>query len=181
MQTAMMEVFGAIKAFIGFTADDADNLRAIAPIFAEHGGAITDAFYVKLAADPEQAKLIEGRVDTLKRTHRRWMDELFGGTYDEAYFDNRWRIGLTHVRVGVRPWWVEAVTSFLRTEGMALLMNALPDQGARVRSSQALLKILDIDLMIINLAYSDERLERLVQFTGMSRKLIERCVSQGRS
>jgi hypothetical protein len=30
--------------------------------------------------------------------------------------------------------------------------------------------------MIINLAYSQETIDRLSQFTGMSRKLIERCV-----
>ena len=29
--------------------------------------------------------------------------------------------GSDAVRVGVRPWWVEAVTSFLRCEGLALL------------------------------------------------------------
>lgn len=56
---------------------------------------ITDAFYVKLGADPEQSRLIEGRVDARKRTHNRW--------------------------------WVEAVTSFLRTEGLGLLTNEIVD------------------------------------------------------
>ena len=164
------------KDFIGFTEVDVASLRAIAPIFAAHGSAITDAFYAKLGADPEQSKLIEGRVDALKRTHHRWLAELFAGDYGEAYFNNRWKIGLAHVRVGVKPWWVEAVTSFLRTEGLGLLTDQIADAGQRTRSVQALLKILDIDLMIINLAYSEETIDRLVTFTGMSRKLIERCV-----
>jgi len=169
-------IFQEIKDFIGFTEVDVANLRAMAPIFAVHGPAITDAFYVKLAADPEQSKLIEGRVDALKRTHHRWLAELLAGDYDAAYFDNRWKIGLAHVRVGVKPWWVEAVTCFLRTEGLGLLTSAIADAGQRTRSVQALFKILDIDLIIINLAYSAETIDRLVQFTGMSRKLIERCV-----
>jgi Protoglobin len=169
-------VFQEIKNFIGFTDDDVASLKAMAPIFAAKGGAITDLFYVKLAADPEQSKLIEGRVEALKRTHNRWMSELFAGTYGESYFNDRWRIGLTHVRVGVKPWWVEAVTSFLRTEGLGLLTSEMADPAERTRSVQALIKILDIDLMIINLAYSDETIDRLSQFTGMSRKLIERCV-----
>ncbi len=169
-------VFQELKDFIGFTEVDVASLRSLAPIFAVHGAAITDAFYVKLGADPEQSRLIEGRVDALKRTHNRWMVELFAGDYGGDYFDNRWKIGLTHVRVGVRPWWVEAVTSFLRTEGLGLLTNEIVDVGQRTRSVQALVKILDIDLMIINLAYSAETIERLTQFTGMSRKLIERCV-----
>ncbi|MBK7827387.1 protoglobin domain-containing protein [Nannocystis sp.] len=169
-------VFQEIKTFIGFTDVDVAALQAIAPIFAAHGAAITDLFYVKLERDPEQSKLIEGRVEALKRTHNRWMAELFAGEYGEAYFNDRWRIGLAHVRVGVKPWWVEAVTSFLRTEGLGLLTNEISDPAQRTRSVQALVKILDIDLMIINLAYSQETIDRLSQFTGMSRKLIERCV-----
>jgi truncated hemoglobin YjbI len=49
-------------------------------VFAAHGAAITDQFYQRLAANPEQARMIEGRVDALKRTHNRWMSELFAGT-----------------------------------------------------------------------------------------------------
>ncbi len=169
-------IFQEIKDFIGFTEDDVAALRTLAPIFATHGAAITDLFYVKLAADPEQSKLIEGRVESLKKTHNKWMSQLFAGEYGEAYFDDRWRIGLTHVRVGVKPWWVEAVTSFLRTEGFGLLTRELADPAQRTRSVQAMIKILDIDLMVINLAYSQETIDRLSQFTGMSRKLIERCV-----
>lgn len=170
------EIFQEIKNFIGFTDRDVEALRSIAPIFAADGAAITDLFYVKLARDPEQKALIEGRVEALKRTHNRWMAELFAGKYGGAYFDNRWKIGLTHVRVGVRPWWVEAVTSFLRTEGLGLLTDKIDDPGQRTRAVQALVKILDIDLMIINLAYSQETIDRLSKFTGMSKKLIERCV-----
>lgn len=175
-----MVVFDRIKAFIGFGAEEAATLRTLAPLFAAHGAAVTDGFYVKLAADPEQAALIAGRVEGLKKTHARWLAELFAGEYGEAYFRGRWQIGLTHVRVGVRPWWVESVTSYLRSEGISLLTAQIEDPDLRVRASQALIKILDIDLMIINLAYADDRLERLVGFTGMSRKLIERCVSQGK-
>jgi hypothetical protein len=169
-------IFQEIKNFIGFGDDDVVALRALAPVFAARGAALTDAFYVKLAQNPEQSKLIEGRVESLKRTHNRWMAELFSGEYGDAYFQDRWKIGMTHVRVGVRPWWVEAVTSFLRTEGVALLAGEIADPAQRTRSAQALVKILDIDLMIINLAYADDTIDRLSNFTGMSRKLIERCV-----
>lgn len=178
MTNETLAVFQEIKDFIGFTDDDVASLRAIAPIFAVSGAAITDMFYVKLERDPEQRKLIEGRVEALKRTHNRWMAELFAGEYGEAYFNDRWRIGMAHVRVGVRPWWVEAVTSFLRTEGLGLLTVEIADPTQRIRSAKAMVKILDIDLMIINLAYSQETVDRLSQFTGMSRKLIERCVVQ---
>jgi hypothetical protein len=177
--TDATEIFAAIKRFIGFDAEDVARLQAMAPLFATHGRILTDRFYEKIGAEPEQAALIAGRVDALKQTHLRWMGELFAGDYGERYFADRWRIGLAHVRVGVRPWWVEAVTSFLRSEGLALLSEHVADPDERARDARSLLKILDIDLMIINLAYADDRVDRLCRFTGMSRKLIERCIAQG--
>ena len=41
------------------------------------------------------------RVDALKQTHATWLAQLFAGPHDERYFDDRWRIGLVHVRVRV--------------------------------------------------------------------------------
>lgn len=177
--TGDLERFVQLKEFIGFGADDARNLRALAPLFEAHGAAVTDGFYKRLAATPDTAPLIEGRVDKLKQTHRRWMASLFQGEYEQPYFEERWRIGMTHVRVGIPPWWVEAVTSYLREAGVGLIAGNFPGVEGVARG-QSYLKILDIDLWIINLAYNDERLARLSNFTGMSRKLIERCVLQGK-
>lgn len=169
----------ALKDFIGFEESDADNLRALAPIFERHGPTLTDAFYAKLALVPETARLIDGRVDALKQTHAQWMRELFAGEYGDAYFERRWKIGLTHVRVGVPPHYVEAVVSFLRTESEHALKGEFSDPAALVAHHASLVKILDLDLMIINLAYAEERVDRLCSFTGMSRKLIERCIARG--
>lgn len=172
------ELYGQLKVFIDFSAQDAENLRSLAPLFATHGAAVTDEFYRRLTANPEAAPLIEGRVEQLKQTHIRWLMSLFAGEYEQPYFEERWRIGLTHVRVGIPPWWVEAVTSFLREAGLGLITKESPGPEGVARG-QSFLKILDVDLWIINLAYNDERLARLSSFTGMSRRLIERCVLQG--
>ena len=173
------DVFVSLKEFLGFGAEDAANLRALAPLFAAHGGAVTDAFYAKLEATPETAAIIAGRVDALKRTHARWMGELFAGDYGPAYLENRWKIGLAHVRAAVPPHYVEAVVSFLRTESERLILAHVADPAQAAAQHASLIKILDIDLMIINLAYLDERVDRLCKFTGMSRKLIERCIQKG--
>lgn len=171
--------FSQLKEFIGFGREDIEHLRALAPVFKTHGAAITDSFYARLAANPDTAPLIEGRVDTLKQTHMRWLESLFQGEYGDIYLEERLRIGLVHVRVGIPPWWVEAVTSFLRTAGLDLITRTFPGPEG-VALGQSYLKILDIDLWLINLAYNDERLTRLCNFTGMSRKLLERCVAQGK-
>ena len=177
--SVQMEVFEKMKGFIDFDDKDIQHLKALAPLFAKHGGSITDQFYTTLGNYPETAKLIEGRVDMLKATHRRWMSELFLGEYGEAYFQNRVRIGLAHVRIKLDPFYVEGVMSFLRTSGLLAIREEFKDVDMACSHATSFLKILDLDLLIINLAYGDERMDRLTKFTGMSRKLLERCVSMG--
>ncbi len=175
---ANSSVFADLKSFIDFGDEDVENLKSLRPIFAEHGAGLTDRFYEKIAAVPETAALIEGRVEALKETHGRWMDELFAGDYGDAYFERRWKIGLTHVRVNVPPHYVEAVVSFLRAESEHLLARELEDASRVAKVHASVLKILDIDLMVINFAYAAERIDRLCKFTGMSKKLIERCIEK---
>lgn len=179
--TTQAQLFSDLKQFIGFTDADAANLRRLAPLFADHGAAVTDAFYERLAGNQETEAMIAGRVDRLKTTHKRWMSELFAGDYGDDYLANRWKVGLTHVRAGIKPHWVDAVASFLRAAGTELIERHVDDPDQRIACTQSYLRILDLDMMLVNLAYGEERLDRLSQFTGMSRKLIERCVLQNKA
>lgn len=171
-----IDLFEKLKAVVDFGPDDAKNLVALAPVVDKHGGTITDAFYEKLAKTPETAKLIEGRVDELKKTHGVWMRSLVAGDYGPSYFESRWRIGMTHVRVGLDPYWVESVMSFIRTamvEALAKETSSTEELAARQASFT---KVCDLDLMIINLSYAEDRLDRLTEFTGLKRGLIENII-----
>jgi hypothetical protein len=161
--------------------DDADkkNLVSLAGIFEKHGPGITDKFYANLGQNPTTAALIEGRVDALKATHRVWMMELFSGEYGEAYFERRRRIGEVHVRIGLPPQFVEGVMSFIRGEGEAAIHAEIADKGEASAKVKSLMKILDLDLLVINLAYAEERIDLMCKITGMSRSLIENLIRQG--
>lgn len=175
-----MTTYEKMKEFIGFGPQDAENLKLLGPVFAKHGPGLTDGFYATLDRYPETASIIEGRVDGLKRTHAQWMKELFDGDYGPAYFERRMRIGLVHVKVGIEPHFVEGVMDVIRTGGLAAIFAEMDDKSQAIACSQSLLKLLDLDLMIINLAYGEERLERLTAFTGFSRKLIENCIKKAK-
>lgn len=164
------------KRFIGFSEADRDRLVSLAPVFAQVGPAVTDRFYTILGEFPETARMIEGRVDLLKTTHARWMSGLFGGEYGDEYANERMRIGKTHVRVGLDPSYVEGVMCMLRTEGVAAISAVYPDSRVAADYISSYLRILDLDLFIINHAYAEERLDRLSRFTGMKRVLIENVI-----
>jgi hemoglobin-like flavoprotein len=170
------EVYDEMKRFLGFGAEDAENLKALRPILGRHQQAITEHFYEALGRFPETAKLIAGRVDALKRTHGAWFNDLLAGDYGPAYLESRWRIGMAHVRIGMSPYWVEVVMSIVRQMAVAALANEIRDPQELGRKCASLLKVLDLDLLIINLAYQDDRMDRLARFTGMKRALIENVI-----
>lgn len=168
--------FEKLKEFIHFDDLDATRLHALDPIVQKHGGDITDAFYDTLGETEETAGIIDGRVDALKKTHRRYLGELTAGDYGEAYFDSRARIGQVHVQMGIDPRFVEGVMSTIRTGMLAALATELDDPVELAAHTSSFIKICDLDLAIINLAYGEERLDRFSEFTGMSRRLIENVI-----
>lgn len=171
-----MQVIEEMKTFLNFGAQDLANLRALGPVMEPHQRQITDTFYDVLGQHGPTAKLIEGRVDQLKRTHAKWFADLFAGEYGQPYFEGRWRIGQAHVRIGLDPFWVEGVMSLIRTMAATAIAANSSDPKDVAQKYASLCKLLDLDLLVINLAYQDDRLARLTDFTGMKRALIENII-----
>ncbi len=173
------EMYQEMAKLLEFSDADAANLVALAPVFEKHGEHITNHFYESLLAYPKTAAIIEGRVETLKGTHRRWMKELFAGEYGESFFNTHYRIGQVHVTHNINPEYVSAVTSVLRTYGRIAIFEELGNTEEAAQKADSLAKVLELGLLVINLAYADERVERITKVTGMSRKLIENLIKRG--
>lgn len=173
------ETYEQMKRFLAFDEADAGRLQALAPVFAERGPAITDAFYDALGSMPATAAIIEGRVDALKATHIRWMGTLFAGDYGRAFFDQQYRIGEIHVANNILPEFVEGVTTTLRLGGRRVIVEEVGRTEEAYASIDALTKLLDLCLLTINLAYQKERITRISAMTGMSGKLLENLVRTG--
>ena len=170
------ETFDALKEFMGFDSSDEEKLRKVAPWIKEYGPKITDAFYTRIGSTPELAKYVEGKIDHLKKTHIKWMNELVAGDYGADYFESRWKIGLAHVNVGLDPIWVDGTMSLIRGDLLVRMAETEEDAALLRAATGSLLKICDLDLAIINLAYAEDRLDRLTDFTGMKRSLIENII-----
>lgn len=171
-----LEIYSNIKTFLSFTDRDIANLSAIRGIVEKHGPRVTDDFYAAIARTPETAKFVEGRVEALKKTHAKWMLELVAGDYGDAYFESRWRIGKTHVRIGIDPFWPESVMSMLRSGLHLALAQEIANPVELSEKYGSLVKILDVDMMIVNLSYAEDRIDRLTEFTGMKRALLENLI-----
>lgn len=174
-----MEVFEQMKEFVGFTTKDAENLAALQPVFAIHGPPIVEGFHRTLRQFPATAEIIRGREESLLAAHNRWMNELFSGHYGLPYFESRKRIGVKHVAINLPPYFVEGVMSEIRSRGFEGILAETADCHRAATLYESLVKILDLDLLVINCAYRDERIERIFNITGVSRRLIDNLVEQG--
>jgi PAS domain S-box-containing protein len=93
--------------FLGFTARDAELLQALRPLFERNIMAIEDAFYDQLLSFPDTEQLLRDHttVVRLKKLQSDYLLRITEGNFDEAYFNDRLRIGKTHERVGLSPRW----------------------------------------------------------------------------
>jgi len=171
MSEATRKNFNRAKAFCNFDAVYAPLLPTIKDAVMKHGEEITNTFYEELSHDEEAAKIVSGRVEALKATHTIWMEELFGGEYGDAYFEQRYKIGVVHVNAKIEPYFVEVITSFLRRKFTEVLIKEKPE------ALEAALAILDLDALIIIGAYHEDRMKRMSEVTGMNQSLLERLMS----
>lgn len=151
------DLFSELKRYAGFSDEDARMLHKSWPSFKGGIPAVIDAFYGRLSSHDGTRQVLEeepGRVDRLRLSLRRWLEELFSGVYDDGYYARRCQIGRVHVRVGLPQHYMFTAMSVVRQEFARLAAQAgLPDER---RTMVALNKLLDIELAIMNETYRED-------------------------
>jgi two-component system sensor histidine kinase HydH len=151
-----------LKSYVGFTDDSSALLRTLHPIVAPHYGRIIDDFYATIEAHPgARTAITEGavQIERLKKTLLRWLEELFVGPHDETYFQRRARIGRVHVRISLPQAYMFTAMNRIRVHVDEVLQEALAaDLPARLRATQAVHQIMDIELAIMLETYREDLL-----------------------
>ncbi|HVZ72903.1 MAG TPA: protoglobin domain-containing protein [Polyangia bacterium] len=168
-----------MKAYVGFTDEASVVLRAAHAAIAPHFGPIIDDFYATIEAHPGARAAITGgadQIDRLKKSLLRWIDELFRGPHDEAYFERRARIGRVHVQIDLPQVYMFAAMDRIRVRAQDVLRRAEGFDAERAtRTATALDQILDIELAIMLETYREdlvaknrtaERLSTIGQFAA---------------
>ena len=162
----------------GLSPDDFERLVRIAPYIKPHIPLLTDAFYECLMSDPRTAHYIADSVEKLKAAHRVWLNSLFDGNYGDDFIAMHEHIGKAHVAANIPPLFVASSMSFLRAAFSRQIERVTQETGETAgQYIGALLRILDLCQYLIDRAYDEDRLDRLVDVTGMSRKLLENLIS----
>lgn len=139
------------KELLNFSAEDAKLLAGFAPTMEEQVDALVASFYEHQTSIPEIALLI-GDTDTLSRlrkAQRRYVLDLFSGSYDLEYVNYRLRIGLVHKRIGVGPKLYLAAIATLKGLLVAVVVAARPEEAAAQALVTALEKLLQFDITLV--------------------------------
>ncbi len=165
----LFERYCELQRYIGWNGEDARNVERLAPIAQRHFRNLIDDFYAAIQQNPETMKVITGgaeQIDRLKSTLIGWLQDLFGGKYDQAYVVRRWKVGQRHVDIGLNQVYTNAALSRLRQGLLLKLENewinnpSLGDTRTVMAARRSLNKLLDLDLAIIEEAYQAAFLER---------------------
>jgi signal transduction histidine kinase len=153
-----------VNAYVGFDESATAALREAHPLVAPHFPAIIDDFYATIEAHPDARAAISGgaaQIARLKQSLLRWIDELFRGPHDDAYFERRARIGRVHVRIDLPQVYMLTAMDRIRLRSVDVLRDAPGvDPAALRRMLAALHMILDIELAIMLETYRDDLLAK---------------------
>lgn len=162
---AAYERFVDLQSYVGLSADERRLIVAAGEFVAPHIAALIDDFYEEIQRHEPTQRVVTGgavQIARLKQTLRDWLAQLVTGPYSEEYLEQRRRVGLKHVQIGLPQIYTHAALARLRNGILRILCdNWTGEHSALVDTVQAVNKVLDLDLAIIGDAYESERLSRL--------------------
>lgn len=160
----IFELYRDLQAYVGWSEDDAEQVRSVADLLKPHLSPLIDDFYAEIQRHPQANKVITGgpaQVERLKGTLLVWVGDLLTATCDRDYVASRWKVGWRHVDIGLPQAYTNAAMSRLRTGLIqALLSSPRIDATQLSLAVRALNKMIDLDLAIIEDAYQAEFLIR---------------------
>jgi signal transduction histidine kinase len=147
-----------LKHYVQFDAESARRLQAIGPRIKPYQDAIVDRFYAAVLDDPGARAVLksESQVARLRVTLTQWLEELFGGTYDEVYFEKRARIGRVHVKVGLEQRYMLAGMNIIRLGLHGALSKASGGGLGVFEDHRVVDQICDIELAIMLETYRED-------------------------
>ena len=164
---------------------DRANLVELRPLLEKHADSFVSAFYRHLLSFEETRALLANPdvKERLLRKQREYLLSLADPTLDDAYFAQRFAIGLTHVRVGLEPrWYLGAYSLYLRLLVPVILEHWQRDLPAAERVIISLNKLLMLDAELAMNSYIARREESLAflnrELADASRELEQRYVAE---
>lgn len=153
-------------AFLTFSENDRANLRDIAAVIRRHLDALIDDFYRHLLKFAELRAILAdpALLARLKQSQREYLLSFESATFDTAYAERRFRIGLVHERVGLAQKWYLGAYRHLAELIVRRLADRYAGDAPRLTSlTLTLHKTFRLDEIFVVEAYYHNTTQRLEQ------------------
>ncbi len=162
----MRSIADELKRYVRFTDSDARRLASISVHVAPHFRRIAQEFYERIREHEDAHAVFTGeeQIGRLQNSMVRWLERVFGGVYDDAYFLKTEQIGRVHVRVGLPQRYMLSAMAVIRSS----LTAVIDEHGGKeaAATGDALSRLLDIELAVMLESYRSDlmtRVERAAQ------------------
>ncbi len=138
-------------AFLKFSQQDEEHLKALSEVFAPYIPDIVRSFYQHLQKFEETASLLTDELITtrLLDAQQHYLERLTEGNYDQQYAAERSQIGYAHNRVGLAPRWYIGTYNLYIHLLIPLICQAYCDEPERAQNAiLALTKVLMLDMQL---------------------------------
>jgi signal transduction histidine kinase len=155
----------ARKAFLEFSADDAQRLAALAPLARKYANEVIEELYTHFLSFTEAREFFRDRttLDRVKRLQKRYFLRLTSGRYDRKYIADRLLVGAVHERIGlVVKLYLGAYRRYLDSVARRLWGAAGGSRRQGFEAFRSLLKIVFLDIGLAIDTYVSER-ERTIR------------------
>ena len=159
LDRAPMHLIEELRRYVDFTPEDAARMLELRELVEPHFEAIVESFYSALEDNPRTRAVFEDddQLMRLRVSLARWLDNLFGGVYDEAYYAKCIHIGRVHVDVGIAPHFVSGAMNIIRRHIEEVVCELGVEYHPHMSSVH---KVIDVELSLMLQSYWDNLIEQ---------------------
>jgi uncharacterized membrane protein (DUF373 family) len=169
-----MNDYKSLKRHYRFTKEEEAVLKELQPKMEEIADEFLDEFYDYIWGFGKTAQYFKNKeiLAYHKSKIKEWYINLFCGKYDFEYFMYLYKIGETHVKIGLPTHYVNSAFTFVRSFALKTLEDNFVSKERHLQEIQALEKIIDINLDSLTSSYREEELGKYLSMSKVEKDIL---------
>ncbi len=164
----------------GLTIDDSDTLKQVGRLIEPQMNSIIDKFYDLIHQMPDLVNTLNFKgdnIDKIKESQKIYFKEIFGGDYNDKYFESRYQLGIDYHSMGLPPQWIiDSHAKYMTLIVPIIMHHWWWKPGKAGKSIQALSKIFSLDAQLTMESYvNNQKKDNKDKY--ISEKLLKKRIS----
>lgn len=169
-----MQQYTSFKEHYRFTHEETETLLQLKPQMEELAEEFAAGFYDHILVYAKISTFLKNKeIIAQHRTKiKEWFINLFCGKYDMTYFMHLYKIGETHVKIGLPTHYVNSAFTFTRVFILEKLEDNFVEKEQHIKEIKAVEKILDMNLDVLTSSYREEELGKFLSMSKFEKSIL---------